>query len=214
LTCIIQKALATKWVILMCSEALNNIANEIINLGKINFFDIFSLIISFGSLIFAILIPVRIAKKQDRISLFEKRLSVYFEIMKLVNFAEQLKEIEKSDSTYIDLAGAVAKADMVRKNFSLIFDCEQSNITTNFLIVINNNQSLVKSLVFLYSNKAKKNSSNISDDISKIYDSLISIMKSCCKNNKYIQDDITNYINYLNEFVSKYMEMIKEPLKM
>lgn len=79
----------------MISESLNSIADAINKLGNVSFFEIMSLIISTASLFFAILIRIRIANGQDRITLFEKRLRVYLEIMKIVQFSDWLKNQDK-----------------------------------------------------------------------------------------------------------------------
>ncbi len=198
----------------MCVDALNNIANAIHSIGETSFFDWLSLIISLGSLIFAILVPVRIAKTQNKISLFEKRLTVYNEFVKLINFSKHLNEIEKIDDSTIKNAPCVAKANMVTEGFSLIFKCEQSTCKTNYVTVINNNRKLVESIVFLHGKDIKRFSKNSKSEFEKVYESLTQIIKGCCCNNTYTQLEINNFNGYIKTYIEKYIDTMEKSLKL
>lgn len=102
-------------------DVLNNIAESINQLGKINWLDVVTLIISTGSLIFAVLVPVRIANKENKTALFEKRFNTYIEITKLIKFSDLLKKT-KGKNLSEDL-----KVQDILENFSSVFNCVLSN---------------------------------------------------------------------------------------
>ena len=86
-------------------DELINVLEHIRQLLENDFWEIVSIIISGTALIFAILVPVRIANKQNKIALFEKRFEAYANLLKLKSFSDMLKKEECSfDSKIIAAA--------------------------------------------------------------------------------------------------------------
>lgn len=56
-----------------------------------------SVITSFFAIVFAIWVPFVIAKRQDKIALFEKRFECYMAIQRLLSFATSIQKIETSE---------------------------------------------------------------------------------------------------------------------
>lgn len=195
-------------------DVLNNIAESINQLRKINWLDVVTLIISTGSLIFAVLVPVRIANKQNKTALFEKRFNTYVEITKLIKFSDLLKEI-KDKNLSDDL-----KAQDVIERFSSVFNCVLSNGSSvlnyenRILPAIEENENSAKTIVFLYSKALKHKQKDIGDVIENIYLELQNLLKVACKNEEYNSLAADSFIKYLDDFMKNYKSTLEKPLKL
>lgn len=202
-------------------EFLNSIASAISDLGKTSWLDITSLFVSAASLLFAILIPVRIANKQDKIALFEKRLYVYTELLTLVQFTDFLK----NGNTYIyenqDELSASINTNRIIIQFSNIFKCDmQFGLSMSYFYecifpAIERNKLAINSLTFLYAKQLGRKRIEVSREIDVIYHYLIEYMKSICSE-KASEDDYNNeilYISSVDSFMQKYQSTLEYPLK-
>ena len=200
----------------MCiySDVLNNIAESINQLGRINWLDVLTLIISTGSLIFAVLVPVRIANKENKTALFEKRFNTYVEITKLIKFSDLLKKI-KDKNLSNDL-----KAQDVIENFSSVFSCVLSNGSSvlnyenRILPAIEENKNSAKTIVFLYSKALNHKQKDIEDEIENIYIELKKLLKTANKNEEYDSIAADLFIKYLDDFMKNYKYALEKPLKL
>lgn len=200
----------------MCvySDSLNKLIEAINQIGNINWLDVVMLIISTGSLIFAVLVPVRIANKESKTALFEKRFNTYVEITKLIKFSDLLKEI-KDESLSDDL-----KAQDVIENFSSVFNCVLSNGSSvlnyenRILPAIEENKTSAKTIVFLYSKAVNNKHRDIEVKIENIYIELKKLLKTASKNEEYDSSAADLFIKYLDDFVKNYKNAIEKPLKL
>ena len=193
-------------------DVLNNIAESINQLGRINWLDVISLIISTGSLIFAVLVPVRIANKENKTALFEKRFNTYVEITKLIKFSDLLKEIKDAD-----LSDNLKAQDVIEK-FSSVFNCVLSNGSSvlnyenKILPAIEANKNSAKTIVFLYSKTLNHKPKDIGDEIENIYLELKNLLKVASKNEEYDSFAADSFIKYLNDFMNNYKSALEKPL--
>lgn len=200
----------------MCvySDSLNKLVEAINQIGSINWLDIVTLIISTGSLIFAVLVPIRIANKENKTVLFEKRFNTYVEITKLINFSDLLKRI-KNKNLSDDL-----KAQEVIEIFSSVFNCILSNCSTSLnyekriLPTIDENKTHTKTIVFLYSKVLKNNDRDIEDKIESIYLELKKLLKTASENEEYDSKAADSFIEYLDDFMKNYKMVLEKPLKL
>lgn len=195
-------------------DVLNNIAESINQLGRINWLDVISLIISTGSLIFAVLVPVRIANKENKTALFEKRFNTYVEITKLIKFSDLLKEIKDAD-----LSDNLKAQDVIEK-FSSVFNCvlpngsSVLNYENKILPAIEANKNSAKTIVFLYSKTLNHKPKDIGDEIENIYLELKNLLKVASKNEEYDSFAADSFIKYLNDFMNNYKSALEKPLKL
>lgn len=200
----------------MCvySDSLNKLVEAINQIGSINWLDIVTLIISTGSLIFAVLVPIRIANKENKTALFEKRFNTYVEITKLIKFSDLLKRI-KNKNLSDDL-----KAQEVIENFSSVFNCILSNGSASLnyekriLPTIEENKTHTKTIVFLYSKVLKNNDRDIEDKIESIYLELKKLLNTASENEEYDSKAADSFIEYLDDFMKNYKMVLEKPLKL
>lgn len=200
----------------MCvySDSLNKLIEAINQIGNINWLDVVMLIISTGSLIFAVLVPVRIANKESKTALFEKRFNTYVEITKLIKFSDLLKEI-KDESLSDDL-----KAQDVIENFSSVFNCVLSNGSSvlnyenRILPAIEENKTSAKTIVFLYSKAVNNTHRDIEVKIDNIFIELKKLLKTASKYDEYDSCAADLFIKFLDDFVKNYKNAIEKPLKL
>lgn len=200
----------------MCvySDSLNKLVEAINQIGSINWLDIVTLIISTGSLIFAVLVPIRIANKENKTALFEKRFNTYVEITKLIKFSDLLKRI-KNKNLSDDL-----KAQEVIENFSSVFNCILSNGSSvlnyenKILPAIEENKTFAKTIVFLYSKALNNKHGDIEEKIENIYLELKKLLKVACKNEEYDSSAADSFVKHLDDFMNNYKSALEQPLKL
>lgn len=195
-------------------DSLNKLIEAINQIGSINWLDIVTLIISTGSLIFAVLVPVRIANKENKTALFEKRFNTYVEITKLIKFSDLLKKIKDAD-----LSDDLKAQDVIEK-FSSVFNCVLSNGSSvlnyenKILPAIEANKNSAKTIVFLYSKTLNHKPKDIGDEIENIYLELKNLLKVASKNEEYDSFAADSFIKYLNDFMNNYKSALEKPLKL
>ena len=200
----------------MCvySDSLNKLIEAINQIGNINWLDVVTLIISTGSLIFAVLVPVRIAIKENKTALFEKRFNTYVEITKLIKFSELLVKI-KDQQLSEDL-----KTQYILGNFSSAFNCILSygsdilNYEKIILPTIEENKTYTKTIVFLYSKSFNKKHKDIEEKIENIYIELKKLLETASKNKEYDSSAAALFIKNLNDFMKDYKNALEKPLKL
>lgn len=205
----------------MITESLNSIAEAINELGNVSFLEIISLIISTASLIFAVLIPIRIANKQDRIALFEKRFMVYLELMKIVQFSDWLKNQDKDNTTIIEAFVVAERKECIINQFIYIFNVgtyEASNYIFEKKIhpAIEKSMIIINTIPFLYGKRLKNNQALITEDIDNIYRKLIEFMKNVSSASINTIDDTSkrNFTCSVENFIKKYKVILIKPLKL
>lgn len=200
----------------MCvySDSLNKLIEAINQIGNINWLDVVTLIISTGSLIFAVLVPVRIANKENKTALFEKRFNTYIEITKLIKFSDLLKEIKDKN-----LSGDLKAQDVIER-FSSVFNCVLSNGSSvlnyenRILPTIEENKNSAKTIVFLYNKTLNHKQKDIGDVLENIYLELKNLLKVACKNQEYNSLAADSFIKYLDDFIKNYKNALEKPLKL
>lgn len=203
----------------MLIESLDSIANAINELGKASLFDIISLIISVASFIFAILIPVRIANKQDKIALFEKRLNAYLELMKLVQFSAWLENRNAEISQVIEVFAMPEKANYIIDQFCQSFNCDISMISFDNVFdksiapAIERNRIVVDTIPFLYGRQFKSKREQVKEELNKCYKYLSAFMEDICAGGDD-QINKNNLTTTVGEFIQNYKTILITPLKM
>lgn len=203
----------------MIIESIDSIANAISELGKASLFDIISLIISAASFIFAILVPVRIANKQDKIALFEKRLNAYLELMKLVQFSAWLENENTENNQVIEAFVMSERANYFIRQFCQSFNCDISmvsldNVFNKYIAAaIERNRMIVDTIPFLYGRQFKSKREQVTEELKNCYKYLSEFMKSICTG---LDDQINrnNFTTTVEKFMQNYKTILITPLKM
>ena len=189
--------------------------------------DIASVIISGAALIFAILIPVRIANKQNKIALFEKRFAAYSDFLKIRTLSVILNDDAFSFSSFtvtpespqvkIDLERDHKVRNSILWQFSTVVKTlsggKQNHLEEVFTILSEMEMS-VHSLQFLYSKKLKKiaDLEVINKDIEKIFDSLGTFMCDVCLNKPVNDQDRLDFVERTEKFYNKYADFFEKHL--
>lgn len=203
----------------MLIDSTNSIANAISELEKASLFDIISLVISAASFIFAIFVPVRIANKQDKIALFEKRLNAYLELMKLVQFSDWLKNSDTENTQVIKAFAMSEKAKYIISQFCQSFNCDISMVPFDNVFnkciapAIERNRIVVDTILFLYGRQFKNKRKQVAEELNSSYTYLTAFMENtciCCDS----QINKNNLTTTVEEFMRKYKTTLITPLKM
>jgi len=181
-------------------DAITQIINAIKRLGHPNWLDylqviasIMSIIISALAVIMAVRIPKKIADKQDKIALFDKRFGAYQIFAKYSAFAEQIKNtngIENYRNEFVNMFGL-----NVMDEFS-------GTIALGKLIQVS---EPIKNAVFLFD--------NITDEeLTKLYSSICSFVVSL-SNNDNVEKRKIEFVENANNFWVKHIEDMRCVLK-
>ena len=203
----------------MLIESIDSIANAISELGKVSLFDFISLIISVVSFIFAILVPVRIANKQDKIALFEKRLNAYLELMKLVQFSTWLENRDTENTQVIEVFAVSERANYIIDQFCQSFNCDISKVSFNNVFdkcivpAIERNRIVVDTIPFLYGRQFKSKREHVKEELNNSYKYLSAFMEDICTG---CDDQINknNLTTTVGKFMQNYKTILITPLKM
>lgn len=203
----------------MLIESINSIANAISELEKVSLFDSISLIISAASFIFAILVPVRIANKQDKIALFEKRLNAYLELMKLVQFSTWLENRNLENTQIIEAFAMSERVNYIISQFCQSFNCDISTVSLDNVFdkciapAIERNRIVVDTIPFLYGRQFKSKSEQIAKELNNNYKCLSEFMEDICTG---VDDQVNknNLTTTVRKFMQNYETILITPLKM
>lgn len=203
----------------MLIESIDSIANAINELGSISMFDIISLIMSVASFIFAILIPIRIANRQDKISLFEKRLNAYLELMKLVQFSDWVKNQNLENSQIIEAFAISERKKCIVSQFCQSFDCNISMVDFDdaldkcIIPSIERNRIIVDTIPFLYGRQFKSKREQVAKELACSYKYLYEFMAGICTEHNN-QENENNLTITVEKFMQEYKTILITPLKM
>lgn len=204
----------------MIVEFFNSIINEI-SQNEINWIDIASVGISAVSLIFAILVPVRIANRQNKIALFEKRLNVYSELMKVVRFSDWLSEYNIDNTNVINEFSMSRNTICIINQFCLFFNCSTSidsstsSFNNDISSAIKRNRLTVDTIPFLYGKKLGHQRESMEKDIDSIYRLLTVFITSLNTDSKNeINKNKNSFVLTIEEFLKKYETTLENLLKM
>ncbi len=202
----------------MLIESIDSIANAINELGKTSLLDIISSIISVTSCILAILVPVRIANRQDKISLFEKRLNTYLELMKLVQFSDWLKNQSLENNQVIEAFVMSERARFIVSQFCQSFNCDMSMLDFDdvfgkcIIPAIERNRIIVDTIPFLYGRQFKSKREKVAKELACSYKYLTEFMKGICMgdNNQINKNNLTIAVeNFMQEYKTTLITQLK-----
>lgn len=153
-----------------------------------------SLIISTMALIFAIIVPIKIAKRQDQIALFEKRYNLYVRFTKVTAFIKVLEtnKIKTKDEGVLEFINFVGDNNVGELD-SVIAQAKAKSL----LFKVVGELGQVKYLFELKSDKL----------IQDFCGQLISIIKA------YDDDDFLIYLEELGRLVDELNEQIRPTLE-
>lgn len=181
------------------------------SLGQKDWFDyiqlvttMVSVLISIAAIIFAIKVPQKIADRQDRISLFEKRYDCYTTIQKFLVVARQIENEKTKKAIQVAFRMHLGNAEDITNRINL----------TTFLVFLKQKESILISGEFLFNkydakllqeilsvslNLVRLSSENDSDKLEEILpdreDVIVLKNKYCELCNKFIKD----YFPFLEE---------------
>ena len=208
-------------------DELINVLEHIRQLLENDFWEIVSIIISGTALIFAILVPVRIANKQNKIALFEKRFEAYANLLKLKSFSDMLKKEECSFDSKIIAAANPQNIDGERGrrcsevllNFQSFFyngdkRPDGVNIARVMLYTVRNLELSLQTLPMLYSKNLKNNGKEANKEITKIFEDLAALINSLvtCETNCELYR--TNFIVKMDSFADKYSNIFDKGIRL
>lgn len=189
--------------------------------------EIISIVISGVALIFAIFVPIRIADKQNKIALFEKRFEAYSNLLKLKAFSELLKKEECSfDSKIIMATGRDFEGEKYRRcnevllNFQTFFhNGEQKpdsmNVARITLYTVRNLELSLQTLPMLYSKKLVNKGEDANKEITKIFEDFTWFMISLTEAGGPQSDKRrTDFVANMNAFVDKYADVFEKEVRL
>ena len=176
------------------------ISDAILSLGEPNIYDYLQIITSFISVIIstiaviiAVKIPRKIAEKQDKIALFDKRFASYEVFLTFEAFAYQIDKLSDIKN--------------YKKQFMIIFynnlDAEFNGIDA--LTILKSLSLKLQQLVFLFDNITN---SEVSKMLESVCDFVIAIEK-----NKNVEECKNIFVNHVKVFREKHHETILSALK-
>ena len=208
-------------------DELINVLEQIRQLLENDFWEIVSIIISGTALIFAILVPVRIANKQNKIALFEKRFEAYAKLLKLKAFSDMLKKEECNFDLKIlsaanpqNTAGERGRrCSEVLLNFQSFFyngdkRPDGVNIARVMLYTVRNLELSLQTLPMLYSKNLKNNGEEANKEITKIFEDLAALINSLvtCETNCELHR--SNFIVKMDSFADKYSNIFEKGIRL
>lgn len=208
-------------------DELINVLEQICQLLENDFWEIVSIIISGTALIFAILVPVRIANKQNKISLFEKRFEAYANLLKLKSFSDMLKKEECSFDSKIIAAANPQNIDGERGrrcsevllNFQSFFyngdkRPDGVNIARVMLYTVRNLELSLQTLPMLYSKNLKNNGEYANKEITKIFENLAALINSLVTCDINIELHRTRFIAQMDLFADEYSNIFEKGIRL
>lgn len=192
-----------------------------------NTLEIISIAISGAALLFAILVPVRIANKQNAIALLEKRFAAYSDLLKVKSFADMMK---KDDCSFqmkdIIATGKDPEFEKARRcsevllNFQAMFHSgevkpDAANVARVTIFTVRSLELSLHTLPMLYSKKLPKKGADASKDVSKIFESLAQFMSAMVEPNRSINDtDRTDFVSRVDAFFEKYADIFEDGIRL
>lgn len=187
--------------------------------------DVASVIISGAALIFAIFIPVRIANRQDKIALFEKRFAAYSDFLDIKTFAEIIKtddfsfvgdsDSEKRLQVIVEFQ---RRKELVLWHFNAIIGAVPKEVGSNTLqkvmSLLSEKEMSIHSLQFLYCKKLKKLTTpeKLNKEIEQMFISLGSFMRDVSLNNTVNDQDRIDFTTNVIAFYDKYADFFEKHL--
>lgn len=133
---------------------MEELINAIQDLGEISWLDyvqliatIISIIISAVAVFFAVKVPIRIAEEQNRIALFEKRSSFYFDFCRCISFCEALDTVETKEQVRLMFYTIMSNETV---------DCELDEIDKRITPLLMKMASILSAGDFLFNCRADK----------------------------------------------------------
>lgn len=208
-------------------EELINILEQIYHLLAKDFWNIASIIISGAALVFAIFVPVRIANKQNKIALFEKRFEAYANLLKLKAFSDLLKREDCFfDSKNLATANSQnisgergRRCNEVLLNFQAFFYSGDKkpdgvNVARVMLYTVRNLELSLQTLPMLYSKSLKNKGVGASKEITKIFEDLAAFINSLVNCETDCELHRTNFITNMDLFADKYSNLFEEGIRL
>ena len=208
-------------------DELVSVLGQIHQTLQTDLWEIVSIIISGMALIFAIFVPVRIANKQNKIALFEKRFKAYANLLKLNAFSDILKRDDCSFD-YKSLVAATPynpdgerghRCSEVLLNFQAFFyngekKLDGVDLGRVMLYTVRNLELSLQTLPMLYSKKLKNNGEDSSKEITKIFEDLASLINSLVNCERNIELHRANFITNMDLFSNKYSGIFEEGIRL
>ena len=186
--------------------------------------DVASVIISGAALIFAIFIPVRIANRQNKIALFEKRFAAYSDFIKVCSFSRVVTNEALGAPTSTEMLEKTFYTLKVRKMilarfFSMLgitLTLQEDDYTLSQMIASSSLEVDIsmQMLPFLFCKELKKveDASEISQEIQDVINKLSKFLMdvNSCRN---IDDQIRlDYIKSASHIEEKYLDVFDRGL--
>ena len=206
---------------------LINVLDQIRQLLEHDFWELISIIISGAALIFAILVPVRIANKQNKIALFEKRFEAYANLLMLKAFSDILKKKECSfDSKIIAEANPQnidgergRRSSEVLLNFQSFFykgdkRPDGVDLARVMLYTVRNLELSLQTLPMLYSKNLKNRGEDANKEITKTFEDLAALINSLVTCDVNSELHRTNFIAQMDLFADKYSNVFEKGIRL
>lgn len=203
----------------MITNSLDRIGNAIVTLNQVGWIDIVSLLLSGVSLVLAILVPNRIARKQDQIALFERRLSAYCELLKVTKYTEWLLSYEIQDATILPEFADATIRNTILRNFAAHFGLETPERPFSAFFIdkaaptIRGSFLSAYALHFLYSAQLDEKRVAFCNELEHIYLTLINFIESVCNNAPLTQmlqlrHDLISKVNQFREYYDNLLQRL------
>lgn len=194
-------------------QALDSIANSIDALAQPRFIDWLAVVFSFLSIAisgiaiwFAVQVPKKIAYRQDKIGLFEKRYECYVVIQDLLTFADQIKMCQR-------IFEVQAASKMYFGEAETFHDDELAAVLA---LKLNRKKVLILSGAFLFSNYDL-------EKLQEIVDVGIDLIMSAATESKVRAQELlskkteelkASYCALCEEFEKKYLDAIEKEINL
>ena len=168
---------------------------------------VISVFISIAAIVFAIRVPQKIADRQDRISLFEKRYDCYTTIQKFLVVAKQIKDEKTKKAIQVAFRMHLGNAEDITKNINL----------TTFLVFLKQKESILISGEFLFNKYDAKL-------LQEILNVSLNLVRLSSENDSEKLEEILSdreeviilknqYCELCNNFIKDYFPFLEEDLK-
>ena len=190
-------------------QALDSIANSIDALAQPRFIDWLAVVIAFFSIAIsgiAVQVPKKIAYRQDKIALFEKRYECYVVIQDLLTFADQIKICQR-------IFEVQAASKMYFGEAETFHDDELAAVLA---LKLNRKKVLILSGAFLFSNYDL-------EKLQEIVDVGIDLIMSAATESKVRAQELlskkteelkASYCALCEEFEKKYLDAIEKEINL
>lgn len=190
-------------------HSINNIVNSIDALAQPRFIDWLAVILSGFSIIIsgiAIIFAVRVANKQNKITLFEKRYQCYDVIQSLLVCADQIKSVTTNKEVQVAFRIYLSQSARIHEHTS-------ANIVA---LQLKEKESVIVSGYYLFQNyevELLQNIINIGFDL---------IVKTAVKNLEDAENELSeqakrlkeNYCRLCKQYADKYLGTMEEELQL